>query len=130
MAFIYWKSENLEFSSCICFPIQNRHLPCWAITKSSITNIIIFPAVIFPSFATRQVPNHQDSEDIARGSSCQNSRWFWCTLLRRGARGRRDPTCLFTIPDRGQCPAGPSRPCLPVPPAFPRRVPAWAMASL
>lgn len=105
MAFIYWKSENVEIQLLFCFPFQNQHFPWWAITKSSITNIIIFPAVIFPSFAACQVPNHQDSEDIARGSSCQNSSWFWYSPFRRRARGRGgEPICLFSMPGRGQCP--------------------------
>lgn len=121
MVFIYWKWQNLEnLAPLFAFPSRTSTSPVgWSPNHRLQSSF--FLCVIFPSYATRQLPNHQDLEDIARGSSCQNSRCFWYTLLRRRARGRGgEPSCgFFSMPDRAQCPAGPSRPCLPIPTAFP-----------
>lgn len=95
-------------NSALVFPLQKQHFPCSAITRSSPTKltVTIFPAILFSSFATSQVPNHPSGlmqKTLHEVQSAKIVPIFGIASLEEGARGSgRKPTPLFSIPDPGR----------------------------
>lgn len=121
MAFIYWNSENLEIQFLCLLSLQNQHHPCWVITNSSVTNIIIFPCCYFPLICNTPSPKPSGLRRHRTKFKLQNSRWFWYYLAQEESKGKRRRTHLCFFPARQG-----SVPCWPIPAVSPHpiRVPS------